>query len=315
MDNLTELFALPIGLEKVVTFGNISLYGSKGLNEKFIEAISKTKRGKLIIGTVKKMVDEKQIIPCFADSGILSYFKRRISHDTSGGLLRIVRIIIGAKKPIGHPLDYVLAFYDFNSGKIIILISNHITDTFSVIAVDNSITLSLTHEMMHMYAHQYPYKFLSLFKDDLNSYYSNYFTTIFKLKKEKTLENVIEEIYKFLFLKVEIADNITLTGISNNLNKLKDYSTLDKNEFNTVKKDYVNSVRIMSQYEISQFIALAKEKYKYLIVPLYQSYKDVFGKNPLKGCYQEMMYPSEVICGYSDIKMSPKIRIGLKSLA
>ena len=310
---INEIFALPIGLNKVTSIDGIPLYGSKGLNEKFIEAISNSKRGKLIFPTVERMVNQKEIIPCFADSGILTHFRRRISHDTSGGLLRILRIIVGAKDPIDHPLDYVLAFYDFSSGKIIVLISNHITEKFSITASDSSISLCLTHEMMHMFAHQNPSKFLSLFKEELNSYYSNYFKTIFNLKDKKTLKNTIEEIYKYLFLKTELGSIVSLSGILKQLNKLKEYSTLDENDFSTMCVDYIKVIRLIMNSDMTKFISSAKE-YKYIITPLYNSYRYSFGKVPSKGCAQEIIYPSEVICGYSDIKLDSKIKSVLNSL-
>jgi hypothetical protein len=310
--NVNEIFALPINLHQVAITDGIPLYGSKSLNDKFLDAINNSKRGKLIFGTVKIMVKQGRIIPCFADSGILRHFRRRISHDTSGGLLRLLRIIV-AKKPIDHPLDYVLAFLDFSTKKIIVLISNHITEKFSILVSDSYISLSLTHEMMHMFAHQNPSKFLSLFKEELNSYYLNYFTKIFNLKDEKSVENVIEEIYKYLLLKCEIGDVVSLSNILIYIEKLKPYSNLKKDEFDKVCMDYIKVIRILLNNDMTKFISLAKE-YKYLINPLYNSYKDSFGRIPNKGCTQEIIYPSEVICGYSDIKIDSKIKNALNSL-
>lgn len=313
MNNLIELFAIPIGLKPVIIVDNIPLFGSKSLNEKFIESLPKSKRGKLISKTVKIMIENEKIIPCFADSGIFSYFRRRLSQDTSGGLLRILRNVI-AKKPIDHPLDYTYAFYDNNINKIVILINNHILEKFSFTASINSIALALTHEMMHMYAHQNPHKFLNFFRNELNSYYLTYFKEIFKLNNEKGLENVVESIYRTFFLKNEITSSIYVTNIVRQLYKLKPFSSLDNDKFGQICTDYVRIVKLLLTTDTMKFISLVKMKYKYIIVPLYETYKNVFEKIPPKGCAQELIYPSEVICGYSDIILDTKIKTALKSL-
>ena len=120
-DQISELFALPIGLEEVINYHGIKFYGSKSLNEKVIEAIHNSKRGKPISKTVEKMIENKIILPVFADNSILSYFKRKLVQSTSGGLLRFLRILITGKEQSDDPFDYVLAFYDFNIDKSLFL--------------------------------------------------------------------------------------------------------------------------------------------------------------------------------------------------
>ena len=314
-NQLNELFALPIGLTPIITVGEISLYGSQGLNDKLIYSISKSKRGKIFKSSITKMINTGTIIPCFADNNILTYFRRKISYDTSGGLLRILRIIVAGKKPIHHPLDYVLAFYDFNTNKIVLMISNHINEVFSSTASDDNIALTLTHEMMHMFAHQNPNKFLSVFKDELNSYYLSYFKTIFKLKDDKTIEKHIEQVYRFLFLKGEMATSVvSLSSLLNTLLKLEKFSTLSKDEFKKVCLDYIKITRLLLQNDMVKLISLARTKFKYIVVPLYDSYKVSFGRLPIKGCMQELIYPSEVICGMTDIRLDSKIKNSLKLL-
>jgi hypothetical protein len=311
---LNELFALPIGLKHVASLGGIPLYGSQTLNDKLIQSLKSSKRGKMFQKPIINMINNRLIIPCFADSNVLTFFRRRIANNTSGGLLRVLRILVAGKKPISHPLDYVLAFYSFESNIIVLLISNHINEVFSGTASDVAISLSLTHEMMHMYAHQNPNKFLSLFKEELNSYYSEYFKEIFKLKDDKLLENSIEPIYRFLFLKCEMSNSeISLSALLNELNKLQKYSSLRKDEFKKVSFDYVKLTRILLQNDMDKLISLAKTKFKYIVTPLYDSYELSFGKIPVKGCLQELIYPSEVICGLVDIRMDSKIKNALKT--
>jgi hypothetical protein len=314
MENqLNELFALPINMEVAATISGIPLYSSKTIREKFVESLKATKRGKSISKVSSFMVATGKIVPCYAESGMLSTFKKMIAKDTSGGLLRILRKFIG-KKSSESPLDYVLAFYDFNNSKIIVLISNHITENFSFTASDTAITVSLTHEMMHMYAHLNPSKFLSLFKDELNSFYSTYFNEIFKLKDKKAVENIVEDIYKYLFLKEEIESSGSIKTVGDKLLEMQKFSHLNEEEFKDVVNDYLKVIKIIKQKDINKFLTLAKNKYEYIINPLYDSYLISVGKMPIKGCAQEMIYPSEVICGMTDIKFTSKIRTALQSL-
>ena len=313
MSNLKELFALPIGLHKVAMCDNIPLYGSQTLNDKFIQSINNSKRGKLVSKRVEDLVKDEVIIPCFADKGMLSYFRRKISKDTSGGLLRVVRFLIGDDTE--HPLDYILAYYDYTEHKIIFLISNHLDEKYSTTASDISIAISLTHEMMHMYSHLKPNKFISLFKNELNSYYSNYFKEIFKLKDDKMVKNVIEDIYKYLFFNIESTTktNVSLKKLFDRLVKLIPFSKLSKDEFENVLSSYLMLVRLLLTNNIKMLMSYGK-KYKHLINPLYSSYKKSFGKVPVKGCIQEIIAPSEVICGCTDIKIDSKIKSALESI-
>lgn len=312
MEKLKELFAVPIGLKPVISIDNVLLYGSDTLNKNFLISISKSNRGKIIYKTVERMIKNRDMIPCFADSGIFSYFKRRVSKGTKGGIYKVLRRIV-SKKPISHPLDDVLAFYDKENEKIVVLINNHVYDSFVNIS-NVSIALSLTHEMIHMFAHQNPNKFISLFKTELNTYYLNYFKSIFDLKERKSLENVVENICKYLFFKNEITNQISLSGLYKELFKLKNFSKLESEEFDKICMDYVKVIDLLLTHDIIKFVSLVKKNYKYLIVPLYDSYKTSFGKIPAKGCSQELIFPSEVICGYSDIRVDTKIKTAFNEL-
>lgn len=319
MNNIQEIFALPIGLVQVIKVEGIPLYGSTILNDKFIQAMTSSNRTKDISGTIKKMVDSKIIIPCFADSGILSYFRRRISKETSGGLLTLLRIIFFAPSPINSPLDYVLAFYHFELNKIIVLISNHISQDqiFTTSVADEAIAKTLTHEMLHMYAHMQPNKCISIFRKELNLYYSTYFRQIFKLNDDKQIEKIVEQYYKFLFFEIEMkCTTVTVIPIPDMLRilkKLKKFSSLKNNEFDQVLIDYIKLNRILFENNISKILSII-QKFKYLAKPLYTTYKICFGDLPDKGCTQEVYYPSEVLCGYSDVKFDSKVKTVLKTI-
>jgi hypothetical protein len=317
MDNINELFALPVGLKQVANVDGFPLYGSQTLRDKFIQAISDSPRTKDLSESIKKLVDTNVIIPCFADPGLLSYFRRRIAKDTSGGLVRILKFVLFT--PDLSQLDYVLAFYHYRENKIFVLISNHIEskNLFKIEVADDAIATSLTHEIMHMFAHTQPNKFISLFEDELTAYYSDYFTRIFKLNDDKKIENVVQQFYKFMFFEVEMKMvTITTLPIPNMLKILKKFqlfSNLNKDEFNSVLQDFIHMSRLLFENDLLRVIGMLRKRFKYLVKPFYMSYKKNFGKIPDKGCTQELYYPSEVICGLSDIKLSKKIKNSIKS--
>src|SRR5690606_8636866 len=117
-----------------------------------------------------------------------------------------------------------------------------------------------------------------------------YFKEIFKLKDEKELENVIENIYKFLFLKCEMSNDIVLQDILKYLNKLKSFSELNKEQFESVATDYIKTVKLLLISDTFTFSTIGK-KYKHIIIPLYTTFKVCFGKIPSKGCAQELIFP------------------------
>lgn len=314
---LTELFALPIALKQVIEIDGIPLYGNQVLNDKLIQSVKLSRRGKIISKSIEKLVRDGIVVPCFADPGILSYFRRRVSNDTSGGLLRILRFIFAGKKPIEHPLDWCLAFYHFGTGKIVILVSNHITEKFSMTASNESISLALLHELMHFYAHKNPNKFLSFFKDELTNFYKNYFSIIFKFKSDidvTDLEQKIQSFYKTLFLRCEMSSDVSLMLIYKQLKKFQQFSEMSEEEFKTTSFDYLRLTRLLLSGDMQKVLSLTKVKYKYLVKPLYSSYTTSFGKIPQKGCIQEIILPSEVISGFTDIGISPKVKTAIQSL-
>jgi hypothetical protein len=283
MDNqIQELFALPIGLKPVTIMDDIPLYGSQSLNEKFIEAIGSTKRGQIILNVVIKMINDKTLIPCFSDKGILTYFKRRLSKNTSGGLMRWVRILVTGKKPIDHPFDNFFAVCLFPSTEIIIFINNHIYENFSLTASNLSLATALTHEMMHKYAHLNHSKFYSLFKDELNSYYKHYFTTIFKLKDDKEVDKSIERIIKFL-IKMEmssIGSKIPINPLAKELYVLQEFSNLNQEEYKTIVIDYIKLYIILISTSMGDEMVSKVKKYKYIISCIHPL-KEVFPQSSL----------------------------------
>lgn len=314
MTQLYELFALPIGLQKVMTIDGIPLYGSKTLNDKLIKSVINSENGKVMEDFIEDLVKKEIIIPCFADSNIIKYFRRKISNDKSSGLIRLLKVF-SFGKTISHPLDFVLAFYHPDENKVVIMINNNMDKGLSSTMSDESISLALIHELVHMYSHYNPNEFISLFKDELNLYYSNLFNEIFKVKDKKIPEKVVNSVYNYLFFECERTSKVSSKGIYKQLQNIKPYSSLDNKEFQKVSMDYLTVVRLyLTSETMEKFFQSVKTDYKHILLPVFKAYKKSFGRIPEKGCAYEIIYPSEVIAGLADIKRTPKIKQAIKSL-
>lgn len=308
-----ELFALPTGLKQVTSINGIPLYGNQILNDKFIEAIQSTEKGNSVLKTVENLMEQQKIKPCFADSGLISYFGNRLFKNTSSGLLRILRSIFTGSFKI-HPLDFCLGLFDSKSDVIVILISNHIPRKFSLTASNDSLTDCLLHELMHMYTKKNPVKASKRFEEELIKYYKNYFQIIFQLKleNEEKINSIVKEYYQYLF-STETSRVISFLTIYKILEKFREHTKMLSYTFDSVRGQLIQLTRLASIHDLQSILA-AKAKFKYLVIPLYDSYKISFGKTPLKGCLQELSLPAEVICGYTDVDFSPKCKTSIESL-
>ena len=74
----TELFKLPIGLKPIVKIHGEEFYGSEKTNEKFIKALEKNSQTDKVIKKIKKLVSNKQIIPCFTSKNLVKFIKWKL---------------------------------------------------------------------------------------------------------------------------------------------------------------------------------------------------------------------------------------------
>ncbi len=298
---IQELFALPIGLRKVITIYDVEFYGSDTLNEKLIESIKSSKNGKFILKLSERLIKNKIMIPCFISKGMLSYFKRKISKIRSGQ--RILRVLDIEEKT---RYDEYYAFFHVdgkeNLKKLIILIDN-----MKLNSNNDKLVSIIIHELVHMFSYQNPNEFLTIFEDELTIFYKEYFKRIFKLEDSKKLNSVIQSFYKTIY-RIESQKDLTTKMIISKFEKIKPFSKMNSEEFYDLCKRYIELTIIIhgggNPY---------KNKYYELIENLGETYKTCFGKKPVGYC-QEVIYISEVICVLSSIKFSSKIKNAIQLL-
>ena len=290
LNSINELFAPPIGLHRIPIFGNLKLYTSNHIRNSFLKSMYKTNKMKPIIESLTRLVNNNIVVPCFLTKGIVSTILYRL-HPTDR--------IRSEEQYFREEFRQVFGFYEIDSNKIYILISNSINKYGFV--DNNLLSEILVHETMHMFAANHPDKFISIFRKKLFDFYYFYFQDTFKLKGVFDLE--IESIIKFLFEKVEKEKNIDnkiLTKYHKKLMSLKSYSTLDSKAFDTLANQYIVLIKLFTK-SVSIFIKNIST-FSHILSSIDRSYKNVFGGIDVKNvAVQELLFPSEVISVYSEI--------------
>ncbi len=287
---LNEIFALPIGLKTVVKVGGVEHFGSDSLNKSFIEAMKESQSSKKVYDVVEKLVNNKTITPVFSNKGMIGYLKKKLfqqeEYETALGV-----------------------FYD-NDKKIYIFIDNNVN---YVLYVNNDHLAQLTiHEMIHLYSSLNKNKFTNVFEAELLKYYNALFELIFRINSKASKE--VKKIFNFMFSEIERSGKgIPLKKLYNNLLNLKKYSNLDKKRIEQKANDYVETVYHYYSDNLEKIYAETD------LINIYKStifaYKKAFGFYPTnKGCLQELVFPSEVICAISTYNPGDKIYSALREL-
>lgn len=325
-NQIKEIIAIPIGLKPVIKFNNEILYGSDNLNKKFIKALSKVPRTKSLSKQLEILVNNKKIIPCFFSKSFTDFvawkiFKSKpITIQTYEYEYDEGNKIKGSEKKISIKIDptkvahSIVGFYTLEYKKVIIMMSNNLN--IFTYAPNNFLSELTLHELIHMVALQKPSEFLAVFKKDLLLYYTNLWTQIFKLQKEKIKESDIQNILNFILklerqtAKINSGDLIKYYKLLENLKK---YSVLKDKDFIKQLIDYIVIIKIYLK-NMSLFFGKI-DAYSNIIIPMYVTYKEVFGiKDLTTQCIQELIYPSEIIAIYSEKGTSPKFKTIVSNL-
>jgi hypothetical protein len=245
---------------------------------------------KPVIESLIKLVNNNIIIPCFLTKGIVSTILYR--------LLPTDRIR-SEEQYFREEFRQVFGFYENDSGKIYILISNSI-NKYGFTSND-LLSEILIHETMHLAATDYPAKFISIFRTKLFDFYHFYFQDTFKLRGVFDIE--IDSIIKFLFIKLEKSrniDNKVLSKYHKKIMDLKPYTDLESKDFDELANQFIIMIKLFTK-SFSVFIRNINQ-YRHITSGLDRSYKSVFGGTDIKNiAIQELLFPSEVIAVFSEI--------------
>lgn len=290
IDQIVEMFAAPRGnLDLVVRFGSVDIYTSNILKKNFIKAMSKTSRIAPVVGTIEKLIDKHELIPCYLTDKIIKTLLKRQPPEFKG-------------------------YAGTTFGKYILVYVDNDTNIFGF-ASNNDLSITTLHELIHKASNKYPKQFLNTFMQDWILFYHFYWCKIFSLDSKKINIRDIKEIITFLYNTTEnkSRENKDLVSYHKLITeKFKDATTLNEDLFNKIVQDYIVLIKIVWKGMSSHapnLIEKAVFANRQLIIPLYSAYKITFGINirHIKElCYQELYAPSEVISLPALVKLPDK---------
>lgn len=290
MKNITELFAIPVGLHAIPVFGSMKLYTSESLRKGYLKAMAKTEKMQPVYEQISKLVNDNIIIPAFMTKGIIrTIIYRMFPIDRARSV----------DQQFKQEFKNVYGFYESGSGKIYLLISNNI-NIFGL--SNNNLLANLTiHEYTHLTAAKNSKKFISSFQHTLFEYYNHYFTELLNLKGNYSKE--ILSVVELLFGRFEKSKDISnkdLVRYHTILMKFKPYSQIKGEDFDLRIRNYIVAVKLFVK-STSAFIR-NMNRFMQVLVPLENAYKKTFGGYDTGNlAVQELLFPSEVIAISTEI--------------
>jgi len=274
-NQLSEIFALPIGLKSVADLNGEKLYGSEKLNQSFLKAVAKNIRIKPVINKVSKLIENGKINPVFYEKGFLKF----------------------AAWKIFAPLNqrYSMAFYVLKSDKIYLVLSN-VANLFTHIPND-MVSMLMVHELMHMFAKNKKSQFKNIWMDTFIKYYTEVYNMLFNIPKKeidpKHIEKIVNHQIKFFDTNRNFIPASAYLKYKKMLSEFKDKSPLEDKKFNLLL-DYYIFLGYLYRSDPTRWSREWKN-YAGMIEILRSAYIRAFNfRNLTTICTQEINVPSEV---------------------
>ena len=274
---LSEVFALPIGLKPVADLRGETLYGSERLNTSFLKAVAKNGRIKPVINKVSKLIEKKKINPVFYEKGLLKFIAWKVF------------------APLNQ--KYSMAFYVLGLDKIYLVLSN--TANFFTHIPNDMVSMLMVHELMHMFAKNKPEQFKAIWMDTLIEYYKQVYFIMFNIKKEKIptplIKKIVNHQIKF-FDSVRSLKGIPLSAFTKYkemVMELQSKSPLSKERFTKIVDAYIY-LGYLYRKDTDKWSREWKS-FDSIVRILRVGYKHAFNvPNTSSICTQEILIPSEV---------------------
>ena len=302
MNQIQELFALPIGLKSAGNIAGIPLYTSELLKEKYIESMTNTTLTKNIASSMTTLVKDGRIVPCYASSGMITFLIKRIDINAKRYLPLLSHVLGSSMRSLG--------MYQASDKKLYVIIDN--SGEMAGDLGNREIARISVHELIHMSAHENTPKFLPLFYDELGKFYSSLLSNLFSL--ENVPINKFKEFSKFIFVNFEKGGMIKFSELYKKLQSFIVYSSLTELEFRDRCMKYMSAIRLMLT-DLESFYDQSSNQLKVIQINIEKAYKHAFSgttKDILYG--QELIFPSEVIAVSSEINVTPKISTAVRSI-
>jgi len=269
------------------------IYTNQKIIDEFVSIIQDQSTFKPIIADITRLIETNRIVPVHIKIGLLK---------------KITYLLFKNKKKFAQSSS-ALAFFDFESRKIFVLVEN--IENFNYWKKQEALSLVLLHELQHMTCLLFPKTFMKVHAKSLALYYKRFFKLFF----EKEIN--VNETYKVALWLHDRTE--TITGRST-----LDASTLNQyikilwkvlrpyyKDTISLKRDIVDYFKILAVYVnmpslYTEYLHSKNKQALRMFLSLRDAYKSL---NILKNdslCIQEVLFPSEVISIESEYNTQEK---------
>ena len=266
---------------QVGDIGGDKIYTDDEIKQSFIKSISKQDTFKPILSKIIDLVETDRIIPVYVKFGTLEKIRNFFFHH---------------KRKFAESKN-VMAFCDFNSQKIVMLVENITNHGYW--NKQEALSLVLLHELQHLCSYMFSGKFMKLHQKSYSAYYKRFFSSYFgtEVSDKEAFEFSI-----FLHKEWEIMEDKTMT-YRQLFDKYYDIldSILKNKDIKNYKQKIITLLNVVALYISSPSLYHEHVAYKEpLTTELFHSLRDAYKSLKILNTgslyIQEMMYCSEVIC-------------------
>jgi len=281
MENINEL-ALDFSLKKVYTIDGHPLYTSNKMEKRFLQILKNTPKARSNFNNYIKLINLNKLVPCYYTKVFLRVFELEL-------------------KNLPEEARKIFGLYSSSNKKAFILLDQNLNPNKNMPFIIDTIN----HELVHMFANEHSKEFMDLFSIQLVKFYSTLFTKIFKLKDVP--DDKVKEVVELFFDMFEIEGYINFRHVydfmyENFYKYCIEIKKDDNNETNFLSEilnRYLTVIYIMAKHGFSE-VRRARDKFKDILDPIAETYKEVFKMSSNSFYIQELIVPSEVICIYSE---------------
>lgn len=286
LDEAFEL--LPKNLEKIGSSVGKPIYSNQKMAEKVFKWVERSNSTKQMSQKIRDGIYSKRIMIGYTDKGFFRFLAKKAGSWVMKNLT-------------GSTVGSTVGWYSRTDGNIVISLSHRIVRITgrSIISIPSIIT----HELTHMAAFENNRMFFNEFKRDLVKYYSTIIEDQFNINLSNQLNEVEKLVARLLF------DFETRMGIDDKV-ALNIWAQFFESIGYTNDDEIRSNVLIMTSPFLKTMGGRLKREYQLSAEnvrnSLYRGY-DSLGMNVRRvtEAYQELFYPSEIICILNQFKPTP----------
>jgi len=252
-------------------------------NEKlrnFVIEVAEKKLPKTQAAKIKKLVNEKKVVPLFMTKNLWDYFRNRYKHTN---YRRNIRGFL------------------HNRTKIIYIIMDNML--LKGILVTNKLLIEvIVHELVHLAFDTDPKRYLQINLPILTNYYYHVFSMLFNIPKNRNIKNIVQR-FVILYVKDEKNNSTEFNDHYKLFDELYKFTDLTKKEFENIVDRYLDFI----YYEIKDNDFEIRKNYQDIRKLLTQAFVKAFNVPDHDSTPNQRAYiTSEVIATLAMVKPKSK---------